>query len=98
MFYDSFARLVPGQTETHLDGYVAKPLSKSFYRIEDLDKMRKEAAMDGYTFKARFRGPRGIVYGINRNGKEYFRKESLRQSVCLKEEAKFFTIYDIVGA
>lgn len=89
-----FGHLVPGQVMVFSDkNYVAKPRSSTFFFIEDLDRIRAFLKNQGFKMTPRFRGPRDTMYNIDRNGKQYKRHEPLRQSVCLKEDAFFFTAY-----
>lgn len=97
MFYDSFRKLIPGQSVHFSDGYIAKPIKKEFFFMKHFKEMKAAAKTEGYTFKARFRGPREIIYNFTKKGKQYHRNKSLRQSVCLKDEARFFVIYNVRG-
>ena len=54
--------------------------------IEALDQFRKDMAANGKFFRIRYRGPRNTP-------KDMGRGFMCRQSTCLKENAKTFSVY-----
>ena len=54
--------------------------------IEALDQFRKDMASEGKYFRIRYRGPRNTP-------KDMGRGFMCRQSTCLKENAKTFSVY-----
>lgn len=95
--YDS---LKPGNTKIfYHDGwyYIGKPKKNTWYKIVDLDSIRSEFKVVGMLFKPRFRGPRIMVSCVSPKGRFYLRNENLRSNTCLKCEAEYFTITNVVG-
>lgn len=92
MLSKQFMNIRPGQV-AKFDGefYVAKPRNSIWFRIEDLEEIRSILKNMGFkNFTPRFRGPRITAYSC---ASGYRRSAETMRSVCLKEDAKFFTIH-----